>query len=125
MQTTNKEKSIKRTIPVLASLDLDESILFYEEKLGFTTGHRDSDYLIMSRDGFPIHFWLCDERHISENTSCYIRVINTDGFWKEFRRNGLDVDRPVEQEWGMKELYVIDPHGNLIKFGEVVTGQVR
>jgi hypothetical protein len=24
----------------------------------------------------------------------------------------------VVQPWGMKELYVIDPHGNLLKFGE-------
>jgi hypothetical protein len=40
--------------------------------------------------------------------------------YEELVSNGLDIKEPVVREWGMKELYVIDPHGNLLKFGESV-----
>ena len=29
---------------------------------------------LLSRDGAELHFWLGTERHIAENTSCYMRV---------------------------------------------------
>lgn len=61
MKLTDEMKAIQRTIPVLASLNLDESMVFYADKLGFTEEYRDDDYAIVSRDGFPIHFWPCDE----------------------------------------------------------------
>jgi len=31
---------------------------------------------------------------------------------------GVDVQAPAVRPWRMKELYVIDPHGNLLKFGQ-------
>jgi catechol 2,3-dioxygenase-like lactoylglutathione lyase family enzyme len=30
------------------------------------------------------------------------------------------LERVAEREWGMAELYVIDPDGNLIKFGQSI-----
>jgi uncharacterized glyoxalase superfamily protein PhnB len=63
---------------------------------------------------------LCGERHIAENTSCYIHVRDVQALWEEFRRNGLQIEAPIVQPWQMKEFFVIDPHGNLLKFGEDV-----
>jgi catechol 2,3-dioxygenase-like lactoylglutathione lyase family enzyme len=112
---------IKNTIPVLASLNLGESVDFYIGYLGFKLLGRFDDYAIVSRDGAEIHFWSCGDRHIAENTSCYIRVADTRALFMEFIEKGLRLQEPVVQPWGMKELYVIDPHGNLLKFGEPVT----
>lgn len=109
---------ILSTIPVLASLNLDESLEFYARGLGFAKRLRTGNYLIMSRDGAELHFWLCNERHIAENTSCYVRTSSTQALYDEFSARGIQVEAPVTQPWGMKELYVIDPHGNLLKFGE-------
>lgn len=106
------------TVPVLASLSLDESAEFYATRLGFKKQLQTDDYLIVSRDGAEIHFWRCDERHIAENTSCYVRVNSTQALYDEFSAKGLTLKPPLVREWGMKELYVIDPHGNLLKFGE-------
>lgn len=50
----------------------------------------------------------------------YIRVADTERLFKEFIENGTPARQPVVRPWGMKELYVIDPHGNLLKFGEPV-----
>lgn len=52
------------------------------------------------------------------NTSCLVRVVSTDALYEEFRAHGVDVQAPAVRPWGMKELYVIDPHGNLLKFGQ-------
>jgi catechol 2,3-dioxygenase-like lactoylglutathione lyase family enzyme len=110
---------LSATIPVLASLDLDESVAFYEQRLGFQPRLRADDYLIVERDGCEIHFWRCTERHIAENTSCYLRG-DTVALHADFTRRGLTLDWPVARPWGMRELYVIDPHGNLLKIGEPV-----
>ena len=109
---------IKSTVPVLASLDLSQSVAFYTTRLGFTKLSQYDDYAIVVRDGAEIHFWLCRDRAIAENTSCYIRVADTERLFTEFAENGVTVEPPLVRPWGMKELYVIDPHGNLLKFGE-------
>lgn len=108
---------IQSTIPVLASLDIDETIAFYTERLGFVEELRMDDYAVITRDRAEIHFWLCSERRLAENTSCYIRVADTDRLFQEFSAKGLAVQPPTVQPWGMKELYVVDIHGNLLKFG--------
>jgi catechol 2,3-dioxygenase-like lactoylglutathione lyase family enzyme len=100
---------IKSTVPVLASLDLQESVDFYTNQLGFKKVSQFDDYAIVSRDGAEIHFWLCDDRHIAGNTSCYIRAADTQALFREFPNCGLAIQEPVVRPWGMKELYVIDP----------------
>ena len=109
--------SILSTVPVLASLDIAQSRQFYEERLGFACRLQVSDYLIMERDGCELHFWVADDRHIAEHTSCYVRG-DTGALHADFARRGLPLAPPAVRPWGMKELYVTDPHGNLLKFGE-------
>ena len=108
---------IHATVPVLASLDLAESRQFYTERLGFDCLHASDDYLILRRDGCELHLWHCTERHIAENTSCYVRG-DTAALHADFAQRGLLVEPPQLRDWGMREVHVIDPHGNLLKFGE-------
>lgn len=110
---------LQATIPVLASLDLAESEVFYTLRLGFATRARHADYLIVERDGCELHFWRCDDRYVAQNTSCYVRA-DTRALHADFTQRGLALEPPQERAWGMRELYVIDPHGNLLKFGETV-----
>jgi catechol 2,3-dioxygenase-like lactoylglutathione lyase family enzyme len=111
-------KLIQSTIPMLASLNIDETIGFYTQKLGFTERLKMDGYAILSRDGAELHFWLCTERHIAENTSCYMRVADINVLYEEFKANGVSLEPPSIRPWGMEEMYVTDPHGNLIKLGQ-------
>lgn len=111
---------IQATIPVLASLDLDQSRAFYGQYLGFELRLQVADYLILARDGAELHFWLCTDRHLAEHTSCYVRSADTQALHRDFASRGLALEPPAVRAWGMKELYVIDCHGNLLKFGEPV-----
>ena len=108
---------IHATVPVLASLDLAETLLFYRDRMGFAPVLVMDNYLIVARDGCELHFWACAERHIAENTSCYVRA-DTEALHADFAARGLPLAPPAVQPWGMKEMAVIDPHGNLLKFGE-------
>ncbi len=112
------DSNLHTSIPVLPSLSIDESVQFYGYRLGFSLLLQEPEYAIMQRDSAELHFWLCRERRIAEHTSCYLRVGNTQALYEEFLAKGLNVQPPSEREWGMKELYVTDPHGNLLKFGQ-------
>ena len=109
---------VHSTVPVLASLNLCESATFYTERLGFVLTAHFADYVIVERDGCELHFYACDNPLIAKNTSCYVRTSSTQALYEEFKNCGADVKPPEDRPWGMKEMCVIDPHGNLLKFGE-------
>jgi len=108
-----------RCIPVLASLDIAESRLFYEGQLGFSEiVYQDNAYLIVRRDQMELHFWLAQDRIHPENTSCYIRGGQVPALFAEYHARDVPGLSAFEvRPWNMKEFYVIDPHGNLLRFG--------
>lgn len=107
-----------RCIPVLASLDLAETRTFYADQLGFAATYGDDNYLIVRRDDMELHFWKTDDRLFPENTSCYIRGGQVAALYEEYSRRGVPTLSPfLVRPWSMKEFYIHDPHGNLLKFG--------
>lgn len=118
---------LSRSIPLLASLDIERTLEFYAERLGFVREvfHVD-DAAGVERDGVQIHFWKCDDRRIAENTSCRTEVIGIDGLFTELLPQGVvHPNGPLEDKpWGYREFAVLDCDGNLITFVEelAVTG---
>jgi len=108
-------------VPVLASLNIDKSVKFYQEKLGFDRlGYKDDHYAVVARDKIEIHFWKCNNRIHPENTSCYIRVKNVDGLYEEMKTAGVvHPNGPLKnQPYKIREFAILDDDGNMIKFGE-------
>jgi catechol 2,3-dioxygenase-like lactoylglutathione lyase family enzyme len=117
------QASFGKAIPVLASLDLARTLDFYKDVLGFRTRHfEDFSYGMAMRGETELHFWACNDKHIAENTSCYIRVADIAVVHKELSAKLPSIQGVVRTAWGMDELYVIDPDGNLIKFGQESPG---
>ena len=107
-----------RCIPVLASLDIGETHGFYVGRLGFAENYRTPDYLIVQRGEMELHFWRTDNRTFPENTSCYIRGGQVPALFAEFKAKGVEkLSDFAVRPWNMKEFYIHDPHGNLLKFG--------
>ena len=114
----DKTSMFDRAIPVLASLDIAAS-LDYFSKLGFETHNfGDHNYGIAIREHIEIHFWLCTDRHVAENTSCYVRVNDIHALRADFAAR-IKVGGVVDTPWGMDELYLWDPSGSLVKFGQL------
>jgi hypothetical protein len=110
-------------VPTLASLNLAETRAFFE-RLGFAVDFEYPDYLGIHRDGVRSHFWLCNERHIAENTSCWIEVSGVDALYAEFKAHGVIHPNGAleDKSWRMREFSILDCHGNLLRFGEPVAG---
>ena len=115
---TARTSIFDRAIPVLATLDIAAS-LDYFNKLGFEThDFGDNNYGIAIREHIEIHFWLCMDKQVAENTSCYVRVNDIHALRADFAKR-IRVGGVVKTPWGMDELYVYDPCGSLVKFGQV------
>ncbi len=107
-----------RCIPVLASMDIQETLVFYTQKLGFSVIYEDTNYLIVRQDEMELHFWLTDDRQFPENTSCYIRGGQIEDLYRTYLAANVPGLSPFKvRPWNMKEFYVHDPHGNLLRFG--------
>jgi catechol 2,3-dioxygenase-like lactoylglutathione lyase family enzyme len=111
------EAGAARCIPILASLDLAETLRFYRTQLGFE-GTAHGDYAILRRDAMEIHFWLARDRIHPEHTACYIRGGQVAALHAEYAARGVKrLSDFALRPWGMKEFHLIDPHGNLLRFG--------
>ncbi|MDH4989014.1 VOC family protein [Aminobacter anthyllidis] len=110
---------LARSIPVMPSLDIGESRDFHRDRLGFDViGPEMDDYLIVRRGEIEIHFWKTDDRKLPEVTSCYIRGGEVPALHAEFSARGVERLSPfTARPWNMKEFYIHDPHGNLLRFG--------
>lgn len=118
--STQNQVAITVAAPILASLNIQETIDFYSRKLGFRVLMQSEDYAIVKRDSAELQFWHCNEPHIAENTSCYLRVNGLQALYQEFVQQLPDLAPPKTLPWGMQELYILDVHGNLLKWGEPV-----
>jgi hypothetical protein len=115
---TDSRDDLAVSIPVLPSLDIKRTGAFYA-KMGFAERvYEAHDYLILRRDRIELHFWLTDDRQLCENTSCYIRGGQIVALHEEYTAAKIPGLKPLEtRPWNMLEFYVIDPDGNLLRFG--------
>ena len=111
---------IAKACPLFASADISASVAWYRDRLGFAVAMDRPDYGIVHRDMIEIHFWPCRERHIAENTSAYFRVDDIDAVHASMTgaAEGGRISPPCDRDWGMREFYVWDPDGNLLRFGQ-------
>ena len=111
---------ITKAIPQLPSLDLDRSKEFYERKLNFSVKRHYDGFLMLAKDNFELHFWLCTDPVIPQNSSAYFHVTDIEDLYALCDRQGIvHPNAHLEDKfWGMKEFYAVDPDGNLLKFGQ-------
>ncbi len=116
--------TISAAHPILPAQDMDATEAFYRH-LGFLSQGRWGGYMILRRDGVEVHFWECSDRSLAENSSCYIRTPDADALHASFGplpvgKGGGKILPPEDRAWGMREFYVMDPNGNLLRFGQLI-----
>lgn len=116
--------------PVLRVSNIGTAVRYFTERLGFLShgvypaGDEDhAFYAYLSRDGVNVHL----ERGTQiSGGAVYFVVRDVDLIHAEFRSAGADVlydpDQPVQgpgdQPWGMREIWVRDLDGNVLRFGQ-------
>jgi len=108
-----------RCIPILPSPDIAATRAFYRDSLGFTViGPEADNHLIVRRGSMELHFWLTDDPALPPVSSCYIRGGEVPALYREFAARGVQrLSDFAVRPWNMKEFYIHDPHGNLLRFG--------
>jgi uncharacterized glyoxalase superfamily protein PhnB len=87
------------------------------QSLGFAVrAYGGGDYGYAARDGIEIHLGVVPDatRHTG---AAYLFVEDADGLAETWRSAGVDVHPPQDTEWGQREGAVVDPDGNVIRFG--------
>ncbi|MBD3882435.1 VOC family protein [Phormidium tenue FACHB-886] len=125
---TDKLYAQDLAIPTLPARNLLEILMFYEQ-LGFQNCSASAyeDYLILRRHSLEIHFFHFSELDPAESYSgCYLRVMNVAELFEEFSQKSLPsagiprLGELQDQPWGMREFYLVDPSGNLLRIGQVI-----
>ena len=107
--------------PIFPISDLDRSLAFYAQ-LGFTTRAYDGGgYGFVTRDSVELHLGVVDD-HASHHGSAYLRVADADATFAEWVAAGASVHPPMDTEWGQHEGAIVDPDGNVIRFGSPMPG---
>jgi len=105
--------------PILPSRNLPKTLDFYK-RLGFHLVGRTSDeYAIMRRDESEIHFFAQPDLDPKLNRSgCYLLVHDVDALGAELAANRIEMVHDAEDKpWRMRELKLVDPDGNVLRFG--------
>lgn len=104
---------IENTIPVLGVLDIDRSIEFYQNTLGFTLEWNAGPVCSVSRDGCSV---MLQVRESVLPSTVWIGV-DDDAFFGKLEKVGVKVlQKPTNQPWA-HEMKIADPDDNVLWFG--------
>lgn len=114
-----------RAMPVLQVADVERSVAFYCDKLGFFAHNLwgdGPDFCIVQRgqvtialdrtraDGTPVP--------VNQYWAAYLYVEDADRLCSEFRGKGVEIVRgPCDTEYGLRDFDVRDPDGHILAFG--------
>jgi len=115
---------VNRVAPIFPVRDLGASLAFYA-MLGFQTREwPGGGYGFVTRDSVEIHLGEPAPGGQSDGrASAYLFVDDADALAQAWAAAGAEVRPPQDTEWGQHEGVLIDPDGNIIRFGSPVPHQ--
>jgi hypothetical protein len=112
----------ERIVPIFPVHDLETAMDHYR-RLGFTVrAWVGGGYGFADCDGIEIHLGVVPENNRSTGAA-YLFVDDADGLAADWESAGVDVHPPQDTEWGRHEGAVVDPDGNVIRFGSPMPGR--
>lgn len=99
---------------------LARSVAFYE-LLGFAISHHDDTYAFARRDrDLTIHLARADGGARPGGGALYLHCQDANRVAEDWRSARAVVSGPEDQDYGKREGSVVDPDGNLIRFGSPI-----
>jgi hypothetical protein len=110
----------KRVAPIFPVRDLSVALAHYA-RLGFATHpYEGGGYGCARLDGCAIHLGLVPVGRTTTPSSAYLFVDDADQLASIWAAAGADVRTPEDTKSGRHEGVVIDPDGNIIRFGSPI-----
>jgi predicted enzyme related to lactoylglutathione lyase len=114
----------KRISPMLAVADMEATLAFYNEVLGFSAMMKSQEYSILERDGQTIHFQKAESEEVMNcvrgHTEIYIEVSGIESLWEHVQsfKDRYRVRDLFDREYGMTEFHITDPNECLVFVGQ-------
>jgi catechol 2,3-dioxygenase-like lactoylglutathione lyase family enzyme len=114
----------KKISPMLAAADMEETLAFYQNILGFTAMMKSPEYSIIQRDGQTIHFMKAASEEVMRcvrgHTEIYVEVSNIASLWEHVKtfKDRYKIRDLFDRDYGMTEFHIGDPNGCLVFVGE-------
>ena len=103
-------------IPILRVDDLDASVAYYVEQLGFSLHWRSDPVASVGRDRTSLMLSEGDQGNAA--TWVWIAASDVDELYAELRARGAHLrHEPANYPWGSRECQVTDPDGHVLRFG--------
>jgi catechol 2,3-dioxygenase-like lactoylglutathione lyase family enzyme len=117
---------IRSMSPLLLVADLERSMAFYVEHLGFAIDFRHEDfYAGMVKDNFTIHFKCAEpdpverqDRRENEDLDLVFAVSAIGELYDAMKGGPVQIIQPLREMPYGKEFYISDPDGYVISFLE-------
>ena len=112
--------TLSRIAPEIPVTNLQESIEFYQHRLGFQVAAvmPDHEYAIVERDAIAIHLFA-DGGGSHARVAMHIFTQELDQLHEEFQRRGAQVTQGITRRpWGNRDFRLKDDSGNELKFTE-------
>ncbi len=114
---------IQRNTPELFVRDVEETIRFYTDKLGFDLEGRmpedqskPVEWAMVANGNASFMFQKPDGPKQADGVVFYLAVDDADAMIEALRARGAVVDGPVDQFYGYREATVTDPNGYKLVF---------
>jgi uncharacterized glyoxalase superfamily protein PhnB len=102
--------------PMFRVRDVEHAVDHYQ-RLGFTTDYHDETYAFARWGNLVIYLGHDDDPDAHMTSTLYIHVDDADELAADWRKAGMDVVGPENQDYGKREGRHVDPDGNVIRFG--------
>jgi catechol 2,3-dioxygenase-like lactoylglutathione lyase family enzyme len=116
--------TVKRVSPMVAVADMDETVAFNRDILGFNPMSKSPDYSIVERDGQTVHFMKAASedvmRCVRGHAEIYIEVSGIHSLWQHVKtfKERYRIRDLFDREYGMSEFHIADPNDCLVFVGE-------
>lgn len=115
---------LKGPVPVLYVSNMDESIRFYSDVLGFCCGNRTEGWAALECGTVEIMLSLPNEHLPFDKPgftgSFYFQADDVNSLWEKLRDKVVIV-YPIEDfDYGMREFAIRDNNGYILQFGQEI-----
>lgn len=115
----------QRSMPILQSTDVEASIDFYEQGLGFscagkwTNDDGGTDFAIVQLNEITLGIQRSENVASSTAWAAYLYVADIGAYRDQIQANAVPLHRELEVKfYGCHDLDVRDPDGNILCFGQ-------
>ena len=131
------DANLQQVTPFYHVADLNGSVAFFVEKLGFRAHIHARDYAYVHREGVGFRLMLREDAQgarasgaqaVAERRHAYVDVRDVDALYAEFRgtlteelRN--NPDGPLDQTYGQREFTVFGPENLVLFFGQAIVDE--